>query len=62
MAFITANGVLARTQTITQTIDQLTADSLQTTSASVKFYKPDGTFLFSGCAAATAQRLQLPPE
>jgi hypothetical protein len=59
MAFITLNGALTRTQTITQVIELLDANSLKTTSASVLFFKPDGTFLGSGCAAATAKRLQL---
>lgn len=58
-AFITSSGALVRLQTITQTIELLTPDSLQTTSASVKFYSPAGVLLTSGCAAATAQRIQL---
>jgi len=61
-AFITMNGVLARTQTITQTIEVLTDDTLATTGASVMFYKPDGTLLASGCAAATGTRIELPGE
>jgi hypothetical protein len=59
VAFITLNGALARTQTITQTIEVLTADTLQTTSASVQFYKPDGTLLATGCAVATGTRIEL---
>lgn len=59
-AFITLNGALARTQTITQTIEMLTDDSLRTNAASVTFYKPDGTVLASGCAAATGTRIELP--
>ena len=60
MALITANGDLVRTQTITQTIELLSANSLRTTKASVEFFKPDGTLLSAGCAAATAQRIGLP--
>lgn len=58
-AFITLNGALARIQTINQTIEVLTEDSLRTTEASVTFYRPDGTVLASGCAAATGQRIEL---
>ena len=61
-AFITLNGALARTQTITQTIEILTDDSVKTTAASVTFYKPDGTLLASGCAAATGTRIEFPGE
>jgi len=59
-AFVTLNGVLARTQTISQTIEVLTEDTLRTTDASVTFYKPDGTLLASGCAAATGTRIEMP--
>jgi hypothetical protein len=58
-AFITVNGALTRTQTITQTIEMLGDDSLKTTKASVKFFSPSGSLLMTGCAAATAKRLEL---
>ncbi len=57
-AFITVNGTLARTQTITQTIELDGEDSLKTTTASVKFYSPTGSLLMSGCAAATGKRIE----
>jgi hypothetical protein len=57
-AFITVNGVLARTQTITQTIELEGEDSLKTTSASVKFFSLTGSLLMSGCAVATAKRIE----
>jgi hypothetical protein len=57
-AFITVNGVLARTQTITQTIELEGEDSLRTTKASVKFFSPTGSLLMTGCAAATAKRIE----
>ncbi|MBB5060159.1 hypothetical protein HDF16_004895 [Granulicella aggregans] len=44
VAYITLNGVLAKTQTITQTTIQMTGDdTFQTPSASVKFYGPDSS-------------------
>jgi hypothetical protein len=57
-AFITVNGTLVRTQTITQTIELEGEDSLKTTSASVKFFSPTGTLLMTGCAVATAKRIE----
>ena len=58
-AFITVNGALTRTQTITQTIELQGDDSLKTTKASVKFFSPSGSLLMTGCAAATAKRMEL---
>ena len=57
-AFITVNGVLARTQTITQTIELEGQDSLKTTSASVKFFSPTGSLLMTGCATAMGKRIE----
>jgi hypothetical protein len=57
-AFITVNGVLARTQTITQTIELEGQDKLKTTSASVKFFSPTGSLLMTGCATATGKRIE----
>ena len=59
IAFITVNGVLARTQTIRQTIEVQDEDTFRTTSAAVKFYRPDGSLLATGCAAATGKRFEL---
>ncbi|HEY6389093.1 MAG TPA: hypothetical protein VIX91_25725 [Candidatus Acidoferrum sp.] len=59
MAFVTVNGVLAKTQKISQTIEiGDDPDQFTTTSASVQFFDPTGTFLVSGCATATGQRLE----
>lgn len=57
-AFITVNGVLSRTQTITQTIELEGPDKLKTTSASVKFFSPTGSLLMTGCAEATGKRIE----
>jgi len=59
IAFITMNGVLAKTQTIRQTIE-IGDDPNQftTTEASVQFFDPSGTSLVSGCASATGQRFE----
>jgi len=56
IAMITVNGALTRTQTITQTIEVQNEDSFTTTSASVKFFAPNGTLVGSGCATATGTR------
>ena len=57
IAYITANGVLVKTQTITQTPIQMTGDNtFQTPSATVKFYAPDGSLLTSACAVANGKR------
>ena len=60
-AFVTLNGALQKTQTIAQTIEVDTEDSMHTTEATVKFYKPDGTLLATGCAAATGKRIESEP-
>jgi hypothetical protein len=57
-AFITVNGVLSRTQTITQTIELEGPDKLKTTSASVKFFSPTGSLLMTGCAEASGKRTE----
>jgi hypothetical protein len=57
-AFVTVNGALSRTQTITQQIELEGEDALKTTKASVKFYSPTGALLMSGCAAATGKRIE----
>jgi hypothetical protein len=57
LALITANGVLTQAQIIRQNIQMgKNPDTLQTTSASVEFYKPDGTLARKGCATAQAAR------
>jgi hypothetical protein len=57
LALITANGVLTQAQIIRQNIQMgLNPNTLQTTSASVEFYKPDGTLVRKGCATAQATR------
>jgi hypothetical protein len=59
MAFVTVNGVLAKTQKISQTIEiGDDPDQFTTTAASVQFFDPTGTLLVSGCATATGQRLE----
>ena len=62
IAMITVNGALTRTQTITQTIEIQNVDSFTTTSASVKFFAPNGTLVGTGCATATAKRFELEEE
>jgi hypothetical protein len=57
LAAITANGVLTQEQIIRQDIQMGNSpNSLQTTSASVEFYKPDGTLVRKGCATAQGTR------
>jgi hypothetical protein len=59
MAFVTVNGVLAKTQKISQTIEIGNDPNQFTTSAaSVQFFDPTGTLLVSGCATATGQRFE----
>jgi hypothetical protein len=58
IAMITVNGVLTRTQTITQAIEMQNENSFATTSATVKFFAPNGTVVGTGCAAATGTRLE----
>ena len=59
IAAITLNGTPIRTQTITQTINLESDDTLMTTSASVKFFNPAGDQIAAGCAAATGKRFEL---
>jgi len=57
LALITANGVLTQAQIIRQNIQMgNNPNTLQTTSASVEFYKPDGSLLRKGCATAQGTR------
>jgi hypothetical protein len=57
LALITANGVLTQEQIIRQNIQMgNNPNTLQTTSASVEFYKPDGTLVRKGCATAQGTR------
>jgi len=59
IAFVTVNGVLAKTQTIHQTIvigDD--PNQFTTTEASVQFFDPADNLLVSGCASATGQRFE----
>ncbi|HMD06860.1 MAG TPA: hypothetical protein VKH63_04950 [Candidatus Acidoferrum sp.] len=59
MALVTVNGVLAKTQKISQTIEMGDdPDQFTTTAASVQFFDPTGTLLVSGCATATGQRFE----
>jgi hypothetical protein len=58
-AFVTVNGALTRTQTIAQTIEMERDNTLKST-ATVKFFGPDGTTLLtSACAVATGKRIDL---
>jgi len=56
-AFITSNGVLAKTQTISQKIQMTNSDQLSSV-ATVQFFDPAGNLLVSGCALATGQRFK----
>jgi hypothetical protein len=59
-AFITSSGVLAKTQTITQTIEMGdNPDTFTTTSASVVFVPAAPGPTITGCATATAKRIEL---
>jgi hypothetical protein len=59
IAFITVNGVLVRTQTITQTIEMGNDPNKFTTpSASVVFVPADGSATITGCATATGKRIE----
>jgi hypothetical protein len=59
MAFVTVNGVHAKTQKISQTMEiGDDPDQFTTTAASVQFFDPTGTLLVSGCATATGQRFE----
>ena len=60
MALITLNGILVRTQTITQTIEVKGPDQFVTTAATIEFALPDGTPIpNSGCATAVRTRFDL---
>ena len=56
-AFITSNGALVKTQTITQNIQLGNGDQL-TSAATVQFFDPSGNLLGSGCATATGRRFK----
>jgi hypothetical protein len=59
LAFITVNGMLAKTQKINQTIEMGDdPNQFTTTAASVQFFDPTGALLVSGCATATGQRFE----
>jgi hypothetical protein len=59
IAFITSNGELVKTQTITQTIEMgRDRNSFETTSASVVFVPVDGGPTITGCATATGKRIE----
>ncbi len=58
-AFITLNGVLSKTQTITQKIVMGTdPNTFETPSASVVFVPANGGPTITGCATATGSRIQ----
>ena len=57
LALITSNGVLVQEQIIRQNIQMgNNRNVFQTTSASIEFYKPDGSLLAKGCATAQGTR------
>lgn len=57
LALITSNGVLVQEQIIRQNIQMgNNPNAFQTTSASIEFYKPDGSLLAKGCATAQGTR------
>ncbi len=56
-AFISRDGILFRTQTITQDI-QVDDDTFSST-ATTEFFDPAGTLVLKGCAAATGERYKL---
>ncbi|MGH8121510.1 MAG: hypothetical protein ACREPT_01930 [Rudaea sp.] len=59
MAFITLNGVLAKTQKISQTIEVGPGpDEFNTTQAAVQFFDPAGNLLGAGCAVASGVRFE----
>jgi len=58
-AFITSNGVLVKTQTITQKIEMgANPNSFTTPSASVVFVPAGGGPTITGCATATGTRIE----
>jgi len=59
VAFITLNGKLAKTQTITQKIELgEDRDTFKTTSASMSLVSADGEPTISGCAIASGKRIK----
>jgi hypothetical protein len=59
LAFITLNGVLVKTQKISQVIEmEDDPDSFNTTEASVQFFDPSGNLLTTGCAVAKGKRFE----
>jgi hypothetical protein len=59
IAFITMNGLLVRTQTISQTIEMgNNPDTFTTPSASVVFVAADGSPTVNACASATGKRIE----
>ncbi len=58
IAFITLNGELVKTQTITQKIHMEEESDTWSSVAAVKFFDPAGNLLKSGCAVAVGVRFQ----
>jgi hypothetical protein len=59
LAFITLNGVLVKTQKLTQTIEiGNNPDAFTTTKASIQFFDPTGNLIGAGCAVASGQRFE----
>jgi hypothetical protein len=59
IAFITLNGELAKTQTITQKIEMgADPNTFEVPSASVVFVPADGGPTITGCATATGKRIE----
>ena len=60
MAFITMDGALVKTQTITQVIDMGPGQNKFTTpKAEIEFFDPAGNLLITGCATAVGSRFGL---
>jgi len=56
VAFITLNGALTTTQTITQKITMRDDPNRFSSQAQVQFFNPAGSLIRSGCAAAVGER------
>ncbi len=56
-AFISRDGVLIRTQTITQRIE--VEDDTLSSTATTEFFDPSGALVLKGCATATGERYKL---
>ena len=56
-AFISRDGALFRTQTISQEIE--VDDDTFSSTATTEFFDPAGTLVLKGCATATGERYQL---